>query len=143
MKLTPAQYLKAVVGAFSAALATFAGLAANGPVHQAGWIAIGIAFLGAFGTVFVAPNAPAPSVTSVLDERLGNVEAQLPTISDISHAVTGGVVAAIQTSHPSSQPPPREQVQAEAKPDPAPEAPTAEQVFESLPQRDPKTGRFA
>lgn len=126
-----ARYYKAISAFLLAGLGSAATALADGHISSLEWVGIAIAVVGTPVAVGITTNAPSPSVTSALDDRLANVEAQLPTITDISHAVTGGVVAAIQTSHPSSQPPPREPLKAEAKADPPPEG-TPDQVFASV-----------
>lgn len=84
--------------------------------HQAqDYVAIIISVLTALGVTGIPNNQ---STVKELHTRVSNIEAQLPTIPDMSKAVSAGVVTALRTlGHTSDTPPPRTQLKAEAVPD--------------------------
>jgi hypothetical protein len=96
--------------------------------HQAqNYVTIVVVFLTALGVTGI-PNATSPDLgTTVADHeaRLSSVEAQLPTIPDMSAAVSTGVISALRAlGHTSDAPPARTALKEQAVPD-APDPTTA------------------
>lgn len=85
------------------------------PHQSQSYVAIIISILTALGVAGVPNNQ---STITSLHARVSNIEAQLPTIPDMSSAVTTGVVSAMRAlGHTSDAPPQRTQLKEQAVPD--------------------------
>ncbi len=89
---------KAIAGALSAGIAAYSAAAVNGHVGQAGWVAVAVAVVGAFGIVFTVPNKTTP-VTSGLSVAEALLGAQTP-----SDAAAEPVIGPPVTPEPAPDP---------------------------------------
>ncbi len=90
---------KAIAGALSAGIAAYSAAAVNGHVGQAGWVAVAVAVVGAFGIVFTVPNKTTP-VTSGLSVAEALLGAQTPSAAAAAEPVIGPPV----TPEPAPEP---------------------------------------